>query len=326
MNLTKIEGIGYRIGIPVPFPMKYVYCYLLPSEDSYVLIDTGYNYRKAREAWEEVFAQLSIPPASIRAIYVTHFHPDHSGLAHWMQVKTGAQVYMHASDKEMMERVWGKESVQTTRIEEMMEGHGVPAALSSEIASHMDNMSQHMRPLPEIHELDHEPVFMDSSWQVLHTPGHSDGMICFYNEQEQKMFSSDLILNPITPNISVWPGASQQPLHDYHLSLQKIKSLPVETAYTAHGDLIHHVKERIDELIAHHDQRLEQMQALADGRTAYQIASTVFAHRDLTPHQWRFAMAETIAHLHYLAEEKRIRTWKDREGTVYNEHLYKTTT
>ncbi|MFD2924573.1 MBL fold metallo-hydrolase [Halobacillus naozhouensis] len=326
MNLNKIEGNGYRIGIPVPFPMKYVYCYLLPSDDSYVLIDTGYNYGKAREAWEEVFDQLTVDPLSIRAIYVTHFHPDHSGLAHWMQQKTGAAIYMHASDREMMDRVWGKGTVQTARIEEMMKKHGVPAALSSEIADHMDKMSQQMRPLPDIQELDHDPVFMDSSWQVLHTPGHSDGMFCLYNEQEQKVFSSDLILYPITPNISVWPGASQRPLHDYHLSLQKIKRLPVKTAYTAHGEPIHNVKERIDELIEHHDQRLKQMEELAGGLTAYQIASTVFAHRDLTPHQWRFAMAETIAHLHYLEEEKRTRTWKDHEGTIYNEHIHKTVT
>ena len=52
-------------------------------------------------------------------------------------------------------------------------------------------------------------------WNVIHTPGHSDGHICFYQEEEQVLIAGDHILDKITPNISVWPGASQKPLHDY---------------------------------------------------------------------------------------------------------------
>ncbi|WP_093043113.1 MBL fold metallo-hydrolase [Thalassobacillus cyri] len=316
MNFTKVEGGGYRIGIPVPFPMQYVYCYLLPKEDAFVLIDTGYNYRKAREAWEEVFRELSLSPGRIEAIFVTHFHPDHSGLADWMQNKTGAPVYMHTLDLQMMEQVWGEGSIQSQRIRVMAERHGVPETLSKEIALHMDKMAETMRPLPSIQKLDHEPVFMGRQWKVLLTPGHSDGMFCLYEESTGTIFLSDLILDPITPNISVWPGTSQRPLHEYFESLEKIRELPINIAYTAHGNPIYHVKERIDELIKHHEKRLSAMETLADHSTVYQIASAIFSHRKLNPHQWRFAIAETIAHMHYLEEEGRVKHITDKHGAI----------
>ncbi|MFB4165866.1 MBL fold metallo-hydrolase [Alteribacillus sp. JSM 102045] len=307
MNLTKIEGGGYRIGIPVPFPMKYVYCHLIPRGKEYVLIDVGLNYREARETWEKVFLSLNISPSSICEIYLTHFHPDHSGLAGWMQEKTGANVYIHDLDRRMMHQVWGEDSDQSIRVKTMMKDYGVPVSLSEKIADHMDKLVRKVTPLPTMHTLPNVVEFDGRSWQVIHAPGHSDGLVCLYDPKKQVLFSADLILDPITPNISVWPGARQNPLHDYLHSLRYIQQFPIRIAYTAHGEPITHVKKRIDQLIQHHEQRLSMIRNLASGRTAYEIASILFKKRELNPHQWRFAMAETIAHLNYLEFKRKLK-------------------
>ncbi|WP_251033627.1 MBL fold metallo-hydrolase [Bacillus sp. ISL-75] len=306
VTIERIDLNGYRIGIPIPFPMKYVYCYLFKQDSHYVLIDVGYNNKRGKAAWEEVFRELSIQPKEIKTIYLTHFHPDHAGLAGWMQQLTGAQVYMHEIDAQMMKHVWGDDSTQARNIKEMVLEHGTPLVLADEIERQMDLMIDHLRPLPPISSIAKQVEFAGKQWQVIHTPGHSTGHICFFQEEEKVLISGDHILDKITPNISVWPGASQVPLHDYLNSLQKVKDLQVKKAFTAHGTPVDNVNNRIDQLLVHHEERLSEMEEMAHGRTAFEIAEASFAHKALTPHQWRFAIAETIAHLDYLSIENRL--------------------
>lgn len=306
MNIEKIECGGYRIGIPVPFPMKFVYCYLFKQSDGYVLIDVGFNYQAARQAWQDVLSHLSIKPRQIQTIYLTHFHPDHSGLCGWMQQLSGANVFMHKIDMEMIQRVWGENSSQTISMKQMILVHGVPAQLSEDIIEHMEKIANHVMPLPTVFPIGKEVNFGEKTWKVVHTPGHSAGHICFYQEEEEILIAGDHILDKITPNISVWPGSSQKPLHEYIESLIKIKQYPTKRVYSAHGELIGDLTSRIDELIAHHEERLTQMEELANSKTAFEIAEVLFAHKELSPHQWRFAMAETLAHLHFLEQENKI--------------------
>lgn len=320
MNIEEVEGAGYRIGIPVPFPMKYVYCYLFPQDDHYVLIDTGMNYSKAREAWINVFNTLGIKTSQIHEVYVTHFHPDHVGLAGWLQEKTGADVFMPKVDMDMFHRVFGEGSKQAARVKHMMIENGTPPKLGNEIEKNMEQMNSNVLPLPILRTLEDRPFFANRKWEILHTPGHSDGLVSFYDPEEGLLLSSDLILEPITPNISVWPATNENPLHDYLESLRKISELHIHVALSAHGEIIYRVKERIGELIDHHEERLSMIENMACKRSAYEIAETLFKHRNLNPHQWRFAMAETIAHLYYLEDEGRVGRAKGPNGVFYYEN------
>lgn len=298
----------YRIPIPVPFPMKYVYCYLIEGSQGWDLIDTGLNYAAAREAWQQAFTQLRIEPQSIRAIYLTHFHPDHFGLAGWLQQWTGAPVYLSSEDLQMVNRVWGAESIQAKRIRELYLQHGVPQELALQIMEQMEHLNKHVHPLPVITPMvEKEVVFGEETWQVIHTPGHSDGHLCFYHAGERLLLAADHILAKITPNISLWPGCRPNPLDDYLHSLEKMVGLDVERVLPAHGAIVTNLAQRIQEMIVHHEERLAYMYELArEGRTAYQVADATFSHKELTPHQWRFAMAETLAHLEYLVAAGRL--------------------
>lgn len=320
VNIEKIKYDGYRIGIPVPFPMKYVYCYLFKQNDGYALIDVGFNYSEARETWGKVFDYLNIHFSDIKTIYLTHFHPDHTGLSGWMQELTGADVYIHDIDAEMMERVWGENSVQTLKMKDMILDHGVPEQLSEKIILYMEKLRKNVLPLPKMQTIGHEVQFAQRNWKVIHTPGHSSGHVCFYQQDEGVMIAGDMILDRITPNISVWPGASQNPLHEYMESLRMLKTLTISIAYTSHHSAVEHIDQRIDELIAHHDERLLKIEELAKGKTAFEIAEVLFSHKNLTPHQWRFAIAETIAHLNYLEQENRIE-WEGTRPMVYKKRV-----
>ncbi|KMK77195.1 MBL fold metallo-hydrolase [Alkalihalobacillus pseudalcaliphilus] len=306
MNIEKIEERGFRVGVPIPFPMRYMYSYLLKDYEHYVLIDVGLNNKEAKDYWLAVFAELQIEPTMIKTIYLTHFHPDHSGLAGWMQELTGAELFMHEIDKKMLEQVFATDSNQSALLKDMFVNYGVPNQLSEDIQAHMDQLAKYVQPLPKIQCIREKIVINGQSWEVIHSPGHSDGHICLYQRDDRLMIVGDHLLDKITPNISVWPHASQKPLHEYMESLYKIKKLEVELILSAHGSLITDHKLRADEIIRHHQKRLAKIEQLSYGQTAYQIAEQLFAHKKLTAHQWRFAIAETIAHIVYLVDENRL--------------------
>ncbi|WP_400163560.1 MBL fold metallo-hydrolase [Brevibacillus sp. TJ4] len=304
MEIQPISDSIYRIPIPVPFPMKYMYSYLVKGKEGWDMIDVGLRYPAAHEAWLAAFASLRIEPQDVRAIYITHFHPDHVGLAGWMQQLTGAPVLISPVDMQMVTNVWGPESYEAALIGQMCRTNGVPEALTSEIVSNMNQLNKSVLPLPLMTPLtDEEVVLGDEQWRVIATPGHSDGHLCFYQPQKRLLICADHIMEKITPNISLWPGCRPNPLDDYLESLKSMSELEVDVALPGHGDLIADYGGRIRAIIAHHDERLQHMYALAkEGRTAYQVAELLFREKELTAHQWRFAMAETLAHLEFLVK------------------------
>ena len=46
-----VEGV-WQIKLPVPFSLGFVSVYLVEAGDGWTLIDAGYDYPPAREAWE----------------------------------------------------------------------------------------------------------------------------------------------------------------------------------------------------------------------------------------------------------------------------------
>ena len=126
------------------------------------------------------------------------------------------------------------------------------------------------------------------------------------------MFSGDHILNKITPNVSLWPkGTDRNPLKRFISSLEKIASYEVKVAYPAHKSIITDVNKRIKELFDHHEERLKQVITwVGEKATGYEVCEKMFG-KDLSIHQLRFAMAETLAHLVYLEGEGKLSSQKE---------------
>ncbi|MEB3751782.1 MBL fold metallo-hydrolase [Geobacillus sp. FSL W8-0032] len=305
MASTLVETIGegmYRVPIPVPFPMKYVYCYVCQEADGWSIVDVGFRDREAMRAWESAFRELGIKPRHVRAIYLTHFHPDHFGLAGWMQQQTEAPVWISAPDYHMAERVWGEEGIQAGEVAALFRRHGAPEELTAQMEKDMWKLSMRVSPLPVLTVLDASDIVLGQRrWTIVPVPGHSDGLISFYQPELRQLVASDHVLDRITPNIGVWPGADPNPLQQYFTSLRKVEELEVDIAWPAHGGAIHQFRERVSAIVRHHGQRLQAIKALATARvTAYDIARRLFDHKRLNPTQWRLAIAETLAHLEYL--------------------------
>ena len=104
-----VDGV-YQLKLPVPFPLKFIASYLLPGVAGWTIIDPGFDYPPAREAWELGAAEVRLDLESdIAQIIVTHLHPDHIGLTRWLEERSGAPVRMLSGEIENSRQIWDPE-------------------------------------------------------------------------------------------------------------------------------------------------------------------------------------------------------------------------
>jgi glyoxylase-like metal-dependent hydrolase (beta-lactamase superfamily II) len=296
------EGI-FQVQLPLPFPLRIVHSYVLRDGDSWAIIDTGINYPAGRAAWQAALAELEIAPKTIRRIILTHAHPDHYGMAGWLAEQSGASVQLAPLEQEFARTVWHAGAANEQAIVDFFRAHGMPAELAEQVRHSMAETRAMTLPWPATSLIDPSTSIQIGArrFQVIATPGHSDQHLVFYCAEERLLLCGDAVLIKITPNISLWPHGRPDPLADYLQSLDRLAALPVDLALPGHGPLIRAFGERLAELRTHHYERLEVMeQATGGGATAFSICAALFPTTALSPHQLRFAMAETLAHLEYL--------------------------
>ena len=102
---SRVSEDVYQLKLPVPFPLKFIASYLLPGEDGWTIIDPGFDYPPAREAWETEAGSVGLDFENVARIIVTHLHPDHVGLARWLQERSGAPVFMLEGEIENVRHV-----------------------------------------------------------------------------------------------------------------------------------------------------------------------------------------------------------------------------
>jgi glyoxylase-like metal-dependent hydrolase (beta-lactamase superfamily II) len=147
-------------------------------------------------------------------------------------------------------------------------------------------------------------------FRCIHTPGHTPGHVCLYNEKNRLMFLGDQLLFDITPNIS-FRARPENALEQYLQSLQKLKAYDVTLPLVGHRENSGNYYARIDELIRHHELRLRSLVAIIKanpGINGYEAASKMkWSIRggwdDFPPGQKWFAVCEAQAHIDYLIHE-----------------------
>ena len=323
MTVQTITADIYQIKLPLPFALRNVNCYLLAGDEGWTIVDTGLNTAEGQETWQTVFQELDIHPQDIEQIVLTHAHPDHFGLAGWLQEKAqGAPVLMSPREAELAHWVWQEETGWTEVVTAFWSRCGIPDEVVTAVVLETDRTRQRTRPHPRTIQTI-EPGAMvrlgKRHFNIIHTPGHSDGHIIFYDTAARLLLCGDQVLQKITPNISLWPFGEPDPLGRYLQSLNQIAQLDVDLALPGHGPLIHNLRGRIKELEAHHAERLEVMATAVNGTAnPYDVSQRVFAFDKLSIHEKRFAVSETLAHLEYLAQQKRI-----QKSSQPTEWLYK---
>lgn len=305
--LNRIADDIYQLQVPLPFALNIVNCYLLRGSQGWTIVDCGINTPAGREIWQDAFTALKMRPRDIEKIVLTHVHPDHFGLSGWLQalaLADGRAVNVYTSPREDQQATWVWRA-ETINFERWLLKNGMPPAMARDVDHSMGDT--HTMTLPHPAQMLHiEPNTMvtlgDRQFRTIHAPGHSDGQMLFYDADDRLILSGDHVLMKITPNIGLWEHTDPNPLGAFLQSLTQLQTLDVRLALSGHKKLVEDWAGRIGELIGHHHERLDHTrEALASGaNTPYDVTMHIFKPERFTAHEWRFAIAESLAHLDYL--------------------------
>ncbi len=307
----------WSIPVPIPNnPLRYVLVYAFELQDGGVaLVDAGWN---TDEAWSHLNSGLAAAGGSmadVRAVMVTHIHPDHYGLAGRVRQASGAWIGLHPADAVMLEGRYGDTDELVGQMFHLLADSGVPPdrlpdlALASMALKSMVTMAE-----PDLLFEDGKEIELPGwSLRTIWTPGHSPGHVCFFSEQHKLLISGDHVLPRITPNISVHSQQFANPLGDYLDSLRKVQDLGTEEVLPAHEYRFSDLWSRVEEIINHHGERLEEIEQVLiqhPGSTAWQITLRLHWSRpwdEIESFMQRQANGETLAHLVLLELQDRVR-------------------
>jgi glyoxylase-like metal-dependent hydrolase (beta-lactamase superfamily II) len=311
--------------MPLPFALNHINLWLLEDGDGWAIVDTGFALDAVKECWETILARLAeenSPSGRITRILVTHFHPDHLGLASWLQDKTSAPIYMTQGEYLSAHAVWheiGGHGNQPMLCH--FRTHGLDAERCAALAARDGAYKRGVPSLPTNYRrlFEHDVLTIGAHrWQVRVGFGHSPEHAALYCASLGVLISGDMLLPRISTNISVFavtPKADS--LMDYLDSLDRYRDLPADTlVLPSHGLPFYGMHDRIDAQHAHHAERLQVLEeACATPRSAADLLPTLF-ERELDTHQTMFAMGEAIAHLNRLEHAGRLVQMQGADGII----------
>jgi len=300
------EGI-WLLKLPLPFPVATINVYLVRLAEGYLLVDCGLKTKSCRKALSGSLSALGVAFADIRQLVITHVHPDHFGLAAEVRRLSGAQVMMHPAEAALISSRYLDHEF-FSRHSAWLAENGVPADETEEIAQASAGVAEFVDMVEVDRALeDGDRIAVEGGeLDVLLAPGHSPGLLTFYFPQRKLYFSSDHMVERITPNIGLHSRSSANPLGDYLASLERVRGMDIDCVLPSHGHPFRGHREWIDATREHHRARCERMLAAVSSspRTAYEVVRVEWGSH-LSPLNERFAVAETLAHLEYLRRQGR---------------------
>ncbi|WP_242454559.1 MBL fold metallo-hydrolase [Bailinhaonella thermotolerans] len=320
-RLPEVERVRpglWSIPVPIPInPLRYVLVYALELPDGVAIVDAGWDTPEAFAGLTAGLAVAGYTIADVRAVLVTHIHPDHYGLAGRVREESGAWVGLHPADARLIPDRYDEGFAEglVRRERALLDRCGVPPASADELAG-ASMAVRHFVRLAEPDVLIEDGDRLDlPGWDLraIWTPGHSPGHLCFAEPGRRLLLSGDHVLPRITPIVAVHPQAPANPLADYLDSLASIRALEADEVLPAHEYRFAGLADRVDHVIAHHHERLDEIEKTV--AAAGEIACWDLATRLTWSRPWetiplfmrRAANGETLAHLVWLEARGRVR-------------------
>ena len=190
-------------------------CYLLMTENGYVLIDTG--RKSKRKKLEQELLRGGCKPGNLNLIILTHGDFDHTGNCAYLREKYHTKIVMHQHDIGMVENgdmFWNRQT-------------------GNRVIKKLINLTFNIRRFKPDFELDEQSDLSKYGLnaKVLYLPGHSKGSIGILTS-DKNLFCGDVFTNRKEPK----PNSLVDNINDLNESIKKVKRLDINTVYPGHGE------------------------------------------------------------------------------------------
>jgi glyoxylase-like metal-dependent hydrolase (beta-lactamase superfamily II) len=307
--------------IPLPIDLDHINVWLLETVAGYVVVDTGMAAEMGKEAWVQIEAQL-LCDRRICAVLVTHIHPDHLGLAAWLQQRHSVPVLMSRRTEEQAQMLLGDAPPDMIgEATDFMRKLGVLELPPSRSLFTPQRFARMVSGMPRVaqHICDGTTLPWNcDTWTAFQTDGHAEGHLCLYDCAQRVLISGDQVLPSISPNIGLnLRNQDVNPLGSYLASLERLRRLDRDTlVLPSHGLPFYGLRDRIDDLREHHLGHLERLvHECRTPRTVMELLPVMF-RRVLKGMHFMLALSEALAHLEYLVFAARLQRLDDAAGVV----------
>jgi glyoxylase-like metal-dependent hydrolase (beta-lactamase superfamily II) len=318
--------------MPLPFALNHINLWLLrdwmdnPSgtgarTEGWSIVDCCISSDKGRNLWEQVFAN-ELEGLPILRVIVTHMHPDHIGLAHWLCERWRVPLWISATDYQVARMAClGPTGFGGDRAADFFASHGLnsPQAVE-EIRARVGYFPALVPSVPEQYHrlMDGQTLRIgDRMWRCIVGYGHAPEHIALYCDELSLLVGGDMMLPRISTNVSVYEVEPEcNALALFLASIDRFASLPENTlVLPSHGKPFTGLHTRIAQLHQHHTDRLHEVLTACTAQpcSAADILPVLFP-RSMDMHQTTFAMGESIAHLHALWFEGQLHRIRDSDG------------
>jgi len=297
----------FWLRMPLPFTLDHINLWLLEDGDGYSIIDTGIAMPKVKVLWKRILDE-KVGDKPIKRIFVTHYHPDHIGLAGWLSEEYDAPMVTTRTEY-LYSRMLSLDIRDEPPAQVMAFYKAVgfdEEQLEMVRARGWGGYAKGVHDIPvSYHRIeDGDDIEINGrQWRVIVGRGHAPEHACFYCEELKILVSGDQVLPRISSNVSVYPTEPEgNPLGDWMESLVRFKQLPADIlVLPAHNEPFYGLHDRLDALLQGHCLKLERLaRNLKMPQPVTGTLNTLFGRKFQDPMLLSMATGESLAHIRLL--------------------------
>jgi len=323
-TLVVVPGVKW-IRMSLPFALNHINLWLLrdcvDGVEGWSIVDCCIHRDEAKAQWESIFAN-ELEGLPILRVIVTHMHPDHIGLAHWLCERWNVRLWISSTDYQVARLgCLGPTGFGGDRAAEFFASHGLnsPEAVE-QIKGRTGYFPSLVPSVPPQYRRLMDGMLLSiggRAWRCISGYGHAPEHIALYCDELNVLIGGDMMLPRISTNVSVYEQEPESNALALFLdSIDRFRALPEDTlVLPSHGKPFTGLHTRIAQLHDHHRERLAEVLEACTARacSAADILPVMF-RRPLDMHQTTFAMGEAVAHLHALWFDGSLQRTVDAQG------------
>jgi glyoxylase-like metal-dependent hydrolase (beta-lactamase superfamily II) len=251
--------------------------YLIAADGHAAVVDTPWGTPEVIRAFCARVAATGVSPADIGQVLVTHYHEDHSGAAGWLHERHGSEVVMSARDHAALGHHFGSgRDVFAAELAGWLDGIGADADAYGYAFEQRGELLSRLHSIPPARRVgDGDTVRVGGEWtlEVVETPGHTPGHLCFVERRRGLVFAGDHVFRRRRGNAVARPSAPPRPIASYWHAMAKIRATGADTVLPGHGRPFTGLGSRAEELTAVRERkRAEVIRLTAEPTTAWAVA------------------------------------------------------